>query len=287
VDLYILLALTILLASWYILTGYGSPVALVLVILAPGYMVAATIYPRARDLTWASRILLSVVLSFAFVSLIAVVLDFSPWGARPEVVEGVLAAFALSMGYFAYIRRRRLALSDRISLSVEIFRPSWRGLHTADKVFAIALVLSVVFAFGLVTSLLSTPRPVERFTEFYILGPGQNASNYPTNLNVTQLASIFLGVTNHEYERTNYSIDIDLVGVMISYNATSGHNETVPVNLTNWSHFSIVLENGQTWREPYSFHIDLAGLWEIRFLLFRGENFSAVYRTLRLGIAVS
>ena len=287
VDLYILVALATFSLSWSILTGQGTPVAIVLVIFSPGYMIAAAIYPRASDLKWELRIMLSVVLSLAAISIIAVFLDFSPWGARPAIVEIATAAFVMVIGFLAYFRRNKLPLENRISLSIEIFRPRWRVLGAAGKMLSIALALSVAAAFGLVAYIVTTTPPVERFTEFYILGAGQNASEYPNKIRATQVASVILGITNHEYDPYNYSIDIDLVGVTISYNVTTGQNETVPVNFTRWSSFTMVLDNGQTWRMPFTFHIDSVGLWEIQFLLYRGDNLGEAYHELRLIVTVT
>jgi len=45
------------------------------------------------------------------------------------------------------------------------------------------------------------PRLGETFTEFYILGPGGNASCYPTNLTVNETGGVILGLMNHEPRR--------------------------------------------------------------------------------------
>src|SRR5207249_11152276 len=127
-----------------------------------------------------------------------------------------------------------------------------------------------------------TPRPEEPFTEFYILGPSGSASGYPTNLNVSQTGSITLAIANHEHSGVSYSVRIDLVGVQLFRNATSGYNETVEVNRTTWFTFTVTLANGQNWTEPYSFSIDYPGLWKVQFLLFRDGDFASSYRELHL-----
>jgi len=131
-----------------------------------------------------------------------------------------------------------------------------------------------------------TPRPGERFTEFYILGPGGNASGYPTRLNVSEPGSVILGVVNHEAARVNYTVRVDLVGVRIVTNATSGFNETVEVNRTALAWFNVTLADGANWTQPYTFTIGAAGLWKVQFLLFRDGDFSVAYRTLHLFVRV-
>ena len=84
----------------------------------------------------------------------------------------------------------------------------------------------MVVAAAILAYVALTPRPGETFTEFYVLGPGGNASGYPTTLNVSQPATVILGVSNHESASVNYTIRIVLVGVRIVHNATSGSNDT-------------------------------------------------------------
>ena len=47
-------------------------------------------------------------------------------------------------------------------------------------------------------------------TEFYLLGPGGKASDYPTNLTVGQNGSVIIGIVNHEYKTVNYQSGCNL-----------------------------------------------------------------------------
>ena len=59
--------------------------------------------------------------------------------------------------------------------------------NTALTVFlAIVLVLAI---FGVIL-IVVLPQPGEPFTELFLLGPGGNASDYPTNLTVGQTANV-------------------------------------------------------------------------------------------------
>ncbi len=60
------------------------------------------------------------------------------------------------------------------------------------------------------------PKQGETFTEFYLLGPGGNASDYPTNLTVGQNASVIIGIVNHEYTTVNYKLIVTSNGVVLS-----------------------------------------------------------------------
>ena len=60
------------------------------------------------------------------------------------------------------------------------------------------------------------PKQGETFTEFYILGPGGQASNYPTNITVGQNASVIIGIVNHEQKTVNYNLIVTSDGKIMS-----------------------------------------------------------------------
>src|SRR2546427_11653112 len=94
--------------------------------------------------------------------------------------------------------------------------------------------------------------------------------------------SVIINESNYESETVNCPIRVDLVGVRIVYNATSGSNETIEVNRTTWSTFNVTLADGKSWTQSYTFRIDAVGLWKVQFLLFRDREFLSVYRELHL-----
>ena len=85
----------------------------------------------------------------------------------------------------------------------------------------------------------------------------------------------------------NYTVRVDLVGVLVVYNATSGFNETVEANRTTWSAFSVALADGQNWTGTYAFRINFTGLWKVQFLLFKDTDFLSAYMELHLYVRVT
>ncbi len=79
---------------------------------------------------------------------------------------------------------------------------------------------------------------------------------------------------------------IDLVGVRLVYNTSSKSNETVEINRTTWSTLNVTLDNGRNWTQPYTFRINQASLWKVQFLLFKGGDYSKVYREVHLYVRV-
>ena len=198
-----------------------------------------------------------------------------------------ITVFTLGVGSVAYWRRIRLPADYRLSLTIHVERRDWKEYTSLEKGLAVALVASVLVAAGTFIDVVSTPSSGERFTEFYILGPGGDASNYPTNLTANEIGGVIIGVVNHEAATVNYRILVDLVGVRIAYNTTAGLNETVDVNRTTWSIFNFTLANDQNWTQSYNFRINNTGLWKVQFLLFSGGNFLAAYRQVYILVHVT
>ena len=123
----------------------------------------------------------------------------------------------------------RVPPDQRLALAVDLTVPAWKEYSLLGRGLVVVLAASVVAATGSLTYILVTEQPVEAFTEFYILGPAGNASDYAA-LNLSQPGTVILGIANHESMSINYTIRIDLVGVQIARNVTSGFNETVEIN---------------------------------------------------------
>jgi len=163
----------------------------------------------------------------------------------------------------------------------------WGEYSRLDKSLAVVLTASIVVAGGSLAYVVLSPRPGETFTEFYLLGPGGNASGYPTTLNVSQPGTVIVGVANHEAASVNYTVRIDLVGVRIVFNATSGFNETSELNRTTWTTFGVPLTDGRNWTRLYTFRINSTAVWKVQFLLFKDKDFSSAYREIHLYVAVT
>ena len=226
-------------------------------------------------------------MSLAVVPLLGLLLNATPWGIRLASIVVAIVFFTVGVGYVAYVRRMRLAPDLRLGGTLDIGLPAWRKLSLLDKSLTIALCASIVVAGGTLAYVIVTRPLGETFTEFYILGPAGNASGYPAALNVSQTGTVIVGIANHESRTVNYVIRIDLVGVRLVYNATSGFNETVDVNRTTSSPFNVTLANGQNWTKPYTFQINNTGLWKVQFFLLKDGDLTSVYRELHLFVRVT
>lgn len=130
------------------------------------------------------------------------------------------------------------------------------------------LVLLVLAVVGVI-ALSLTPGPSGRtYTEFYLLGPEGNASGYPTELNVSEEASLIVGVTNYEGETISYRVEV-------AWNETTV--ETFELELAEG-------ENGEhrvTVVAP-----DDPGVYELRFRVFRAGSETELSDPLFLRVTV-
>ena len=286
-DLVVAMGYTLVMASALLASDVGNPVAILLVLFVPGYVVVAALFPSKKELDWIERIALSFGLSIAVVPLLGLLLNFTPWGVRFAPIIATMTSFTVLVGLAAWWRRMRLPEADRLSATLVLSLAGWKDYALLDKALTIALAVSIATAAGTLVYVVLSPRPGETFTEFYILGPGGNASGYPTNLTRSQPGTVIIGVINHEAATVAYTARVDLVGVSIVFNVTCSCNRTQELNRTALNWFNQTIGDGQNWTHRYTFLINTTGLWEVQFLLYRSNNLTNVYRELHLFVRVS
>lgn len=140
---------------------------------------------------------------------------------------------------------------------------------------ALTSFLLVVFVVSLLATgyvAMNPPRSTDPYTEFYLLGPAGNASDYPTQLTPGESGTVTVGVTNHEGESTAYLIRV------VDTNAT-GDGTLVTRSRT--------IPAGETWKTNVTFSMDSPGRHLVRFQLYKGGMSTDPYRTTRLWINVT
>jgi len=161
------------------------PLALIALILLPGYGLATLVYPRGRDLDPLGRLGLAVGLSLAHVAFWALVADRLPTGLTPESLVAVLTLTMCFWTALALLRLSTVPAAERVSFAYldprgvagAVSRRWSRTARRARAELAIGLALIGVVAWLIGDSLLrhsSLP-----LTEFFILGRGLLAEQYP------------------------------------------------------------------------------------------------------------
>ncbi len=244
-----------------------------MVLFIPGYALIAALFPKKNDIDGIERLALSFGLNIAVVPLIGLGLNFTPFGIRLVPVLLSISLFTLIMCLIAYFRRLELPESERFTVPFSEFYSSTKGIMDTksriDKVLTIILIFSIIASIFTLIYVVVTPKQGEKFTEFYILGDNGKAEGYPTRMLSGENSSIIVGIVNHEYDTTNYTLKLVLKNDTLN---------TLPVQLMNNS----------TWEERVVFTPTEKGdALELQFLLFKEENFTSPYRDLHLWVNVT
>ena len=139
----------------------------------------------------------------------------------------------------------------------------------SKTVLSIILVVAILGALGVLSYFIVAPNVGERFTEFYILGLGGKATDYPKEIRVGEEGKVIVGIMNHEHEVVRYRVEVKIDGVK--------DNEVGPV----------VLANEQRWEEVVTFTPDKAGdNQKVEFILYKNEEAEPSLKLLHLWIDV-
>lgn len=283
-DLLIVVTLVLLIDIFVLVPALSSTflriaLGLQIMLFLPGYATIAVLFPSKSNLDGTERTVLSFGLSIAIVPLIGLGLNYTPWGIRLLPILISLSVFTLLMCGLAYLRRKKLPenkafeISFReivLSLKAEILEKPKSNL---DKALTIFLILSILLSAVTLLYVFVNPKEGEYLTEFYILGPGGKADNYPTEYLLGENGTLIVGIVNHEYRPINYTMKVRL------------ENKSVHIP-ENTQH--IALAYNQTWEEPVVFIPPFEGQhMKLEFLLYNETDNIMPYRDLHLWINVT
>jgi uncharacterized membrane protein len=277
-----------------------SPIRAILtlpgILFLPGYCLIAALFPGESDIDLIERIALSFGLSIAVVPLIGLGLNFTPWGIRLEPIVVSLTLFMLAMILVALYRRSLLPAEERLRIPFRESVSTIREAITSEKGNRIDRILTMILVLAFLIAILTTvyvivvPKQGERFTEFFILGEGQKAADYPYQINIGQKYPLYIGVGNHEYRPVTYTIES--WGVLMESDNTTNVPHIITMDPL-WKQTVTLAHNG-TVTIPYSLSVEKSGYNRIEFLLFnesvplsRGlDRVNASYRDLHLWVSV-
>ena len=129
----------------------------------------------------------------------------------------------------------------------------------------------IVALAGVVYVSMTPGAEADPYTEFYILGPDGNASDYPTNLSSGETGELMGGITNNEHHSMTYTVVLML------------DNESVTER-------TVEVEEGETWEGMLRFTPEDAGVKQLDILLYVGEDpdlDDEPYRKLELVVDVT
>jgi uncharacterized membrane protein/LysM repeat protein len=273
IDLVIAAACALLTVAVVLLVPSLEPIRIVLglpfILLLPGYVLVAALFPGKEDLDSIARAALSFGLSIAIVPLIGLALNYSPWGIRLNPILAFVSLFIV-MGAGAAMYRRQ-ALPPEEAFAINFPLPRWSQVRLATVAQAVVVVLCLI-GLGAAAAFLATSRgSSERFTEFYILGPDGRAEGYPQTLELGDSLTVILGVVNHEGADAAYEIEATVDGQAASLIDSAR------------------LKDGERWEESVTLVPHQAGnSQKVEFLLHKEEmdGVDEAYRTVHLWVDV-
>lgn len=246
----------------YIRTVFAIP----MVLFIPGCVTIMVLFPKKNEIGMTERFCMSFGLSIVVVSLLGLFLNFT-FGIRLIPILVTLCTYTIIMAVVATHREGKFQNNGGTNNIVESnVRPKRR---ITDIVLTVVLVFMSILAMVTVYYAVTTPKIGEKFTEFYVLNTDRKADNYSTDLVLNSPTTLLVGVTDHEYYRTNYTIDIVINGSVL---ATE----------------KLILNHGDTWEKNITFKPDKVGTdMKLELLLFKEDDYNTPYRKLRLWVTVA
>lgn len=251
-----------------------------LIIFIPGYILVYVLFPARIEKVFdiVDRIALGIGISIAIVPLFGIFLYYTRLGLTLLPLILLLESFILIMGSIAVIRWYQTPAEKRYIPNITLTLP--KDETRFDKTLTLILIICILIAASLAIYAVLTPKPEERFTDFYVLAADHQAYNYPMNLSVGENATVILGVVNHEQTTMNYSIEVWLSNQTTAFNTSSNRNETIYHNLWFLDKISIKLPHQpinlvdmvtSQWEYNYTFNIIQKGNYKLVFLLYITE----------------
>lgn len=271
---------------------------LAMVLFIPGYALIAAFFPARGDLDGIERVALSFGLSIAVTPLIGLALNYTPWGIRLDPILVSLTLFSLAMAAVAWYRRLLLPADERFSVPArEMLEAAWNELFDPeatplDRRISALLVVSIVVALATTAYVIAVPKEGEHFTEFYILGPGGKATDYPTDFGAGRSQTLIVGVGNHEYREVNYTVEALLLNQTFEARTnTSTIHAAEPLD-----RFTLTVPHNETREVVWNFSVPSPDYNRVEFLLFNetvpgssvtgADRINASYRDLHLWVRI-
>lgn len=282
-DFWLVIAATTALLALMVLgerAWYLQPVRMLLgliyILFAPGYCLTIALFPRTDDLDTVERLGLSFGLSIALIPVLALLLDWLPSGIHPwPILAAEYSIIALSI-IVALWRRSRLPRAAAYTPYLTWHSWSrWRSLlhatHRRYRWVAVVLVLLSLMTAWIVL----LPSPETHTTEFYALGKGGRAEDYPRQAGVGDELSVTMGIVNRERDAHTYRVEI-----WVADPWHAGQRALVS------KHGPMTLVPGQSLERPVSWHMPWAGDDQQVDLLLFVDDGPDPYRRLRLWLNV-
>ncbi len=283
IDIVLCLLCSVILLPLALLNGEGTirlVLGLIFILFMPGYVLVFALFPTKKTdhgIDVIERIALSFCLSIAIVPLIGLALNYSLWGIQLDSILLSIFIFVIFIGIIAIYRWIKTSSKERFTITFNLSLP--KSKSKLDKLLNVILVVFIVIILVLLVYVIVIPKTGEQFTDFYILGPGGMAEDYPTYLLAGENTSVILGIVNHEGQTINYTMEVWLIDQTTVFNETTQENESVYNHMWFIEKITVMLSHNPAdiekrwepqWEYNYNFAINKTGEnFKLQFLLFK------------------
>lgn len=179
-------------------------------ILVPGYLFFFAFFLGTNKFNVFESIIVGLTFCFSEVILVSFGLNFSPWGITyfSIIISQVLVVIISIMVIF--FRRNRITFQKQISHLPNIKNHILRKLGNIS-LLEILLLFIFVMSIG-ATGLIGlygyiAPKPIEGFTEFYVVGMDDRFESLPSTSDIVTSYDVVLVIENHENEQVSYRLE--------------------------------------------------------------------------------
>jgi len=261
---------------------------LLFLLFIPGYLLLFVLFPTKKTdkgIDFIERIALSFGISLAIVALTGIAINYTAGKIQSESALLSIFIFEISIGVISIYRWFKTIPDERLVLSIDLSLFKLKG--KLDKILIIILIILILVTTTLFIFVITTPRFNEKFTVFNILASDRNITNYPHNISTGEKATIIIGVTNHEYQTINYTIEVWLINQTITFNESTKENIISYNNAWFMDKINISLDHTDKntekewesqWEYNYTFNITKKGEnLTLAFLLYKTPTDSFDY----------
>ena len=256
-----------------------SIIGLFFLLVLPGYVSVAALFPSRGGIDAIERIGLSLGLSIAIFPLIGLGEYYVFSALEFEKLEFALAGFVIIVAFVAWQRRMNLPEDERFVIDLEL-NLTVRGMAFVDRLLLIGIVIVAAASLIMLSVILAAPKSEEAFSEIGLLGPTGDIGGYPLNLALNQTGTVSVSVGSHEDAEMRYSLVILLQ-----------HENATGANITHWNDgnpfdgvqsldgglgmaYNFTLKPSEYMNSTYDFSVAQNGTYKLRFMLFyEGQDF--------------
>ena len=259
---------------------------LLFLLFIPGYLLLFVLFPTKKTdkgIDFIERIALSLGISLAIVALTGIALYYTVGKIQSESALLAIFIFEISIGVISIYRWFNTIPDERLVLSFDLslfkLKNDLKLKGKLDKVLIIILIILILITTMLFIFVITTPRLDEKFTVFNIRASDRSITNYPQNISIGEKTKIIIGVTNHEYQTINYTIEVWLINQTITFDESTNENIISYNNAWFMDKINISLDHTakntekeweSQWEYNYTFNITKKGEnLTLAFLLYK------------------